>query len=313
MSTLNCQQPNCPVRSTTPAQGAIEIRCWSNSFPEHYYQVPPQFKPEYCRRVLRGHEVAPKIRAVILGLARNVGHVLPTVTKHIAETGRMFADYRTLIFENDSRDDTVAVLQRWHAQDSARNWFSSQTMDRMDWTVTRSGCQHRTQDMADYRNLCWERFEACRGDFEPDVVLLFDLDIYGWSYEGLLHTLGHWEEFDGMFSNGLKTGLKAGERHRYFQYDSFAWRQDGYGMLNDNHTHHTSVINRLVPARGTPLIPVYSAFGGLGVYPAAVYRKARYSGEDCEHVIFHRRLHEAGHRRMFVNPSQVLLYEPPPR
>lgn len=275
--------------------------------------MPPQFKPEYCRRVLRGQAVAPKIKAVILGLARNVGHVLPTVMKHLAETGLMFADYRTLIFENDSRDDTVAVLQRWHAQDAARNWFSSQTMDRMDWTVTRSGCRHRTQDMADYRNLCWERFEACRGDFEPDVVLLFDLDIYGWSYEGLLHTLGHWEEFDGMFANGLKTGLKAGERHRYFQYDSFAWRQDGYAMLNNNHTHHTGVINRLVPARGTPLIPVYSAFGGLGVYPAAVYRKARYSGEDCEHVIFHRRLHEAGHRRMFVNPSQVLLYEPPPR
>ena len=263
--------------------------------------------------MLRGQAVTPKLKAVILGLARNVGHLLATVTKHIAETGRMFADYRTLIFENDSRDDTVAVLQQWHAQDVSRNWFSSQQLQRADWTTTRSASQHRTQDMADYRNMCWERFEACRGDFEPDVVLLFDLDIYGWSYEGLVHTLGHWEEFDGMFANGLKARLIAGDRSRYFQYDSFAWRQGQYAMLNNNHSQHTSVINRTVPARGTPLIPVLSAFGGLGVYPAAVYRKARYSGEDCEHVIFHRRLHEAGHRRMFVNPSQVLLYEPPPR
>jgi hypothetical protein len=60
--------------------------------------------------------------------------------------------------------------------------------------------------------------------------------------------------------------------------------------------------------RGDPLVAVYSCFGGLGVYRMEAVLGARYSGEDCEHVTFHRSMREQGFGRMFLNPHQITLH-----
>jgi hypothetical protein len=56
------------------------------------------------------------------------------------------------------------------------------------------------------------------------------------------------------------------------------------------------------------LIPVNSAFGGLGVYRSWCFFKADYSDDDhpyeCEHVSFHRKLEMSG-ARMFINPRLI--------
>ncbi len=58
-----------------------------------------------------------------------------------------------------------------------------------------------------------------------------------------------------------------------------------------------------------PLQPVWSCFGGLGVYRMECVKAAAYGGDDCEHVVFHRRLRQLGFDRLYLNPSQIVLYK----
>jgi hypothetical protein len=56
------------------------------------------------------------------------------------------------------------------------------------------------------------------------------------------------------------------------------------------------------------LLPVYSCFGGLGLYRMPAWLSARYGGGDCEHVELHRSMRAASYGRQYLNPSQIALY-----
>src|SRR5262245_58080831 len=85
----------------------------SAAFPEHRF-LPPEHKAGfYYDAVARGRSAMRESRTVICGLARNVAAHLPRTKARIERLGSMFADYRVLVYENDSTDSTPAILNRW--------------------------------------------------------------------------------------------------------------------------------------------------------------------------------------------------------
>ena len=68
------------------------------------------------------------------------------------------------------------------------------------------------------------------------------------------------------------------------------------------------MVNNFRWQRGEPLVPVYSCFGGFGVYRMPAFLSAQYAGGDCEHVALHRSMRAAGFDRQFLNPSQLVFY-----
>jgi hypothetical protein len=72
--------------------------------------------------------------------------------------------------------------------------------------------------------------------------------------------------------------------------------------------HKANEVNPLQLKRGEPLIPMESCFGGLGIYRMDALLSSMYVGGDCEHVPLHRGLKAAGYSRIFLNPSQIVLY-----
>ena len=46
----------------------------------------------------------------------------------------------------------------------------------------------------------------------------------------------------------------------------------------------------------------------MGIYRMEAFRQGRYGATDCEHAVFHRTLIEAGCSRLFLNPSQIVIY-----
>ena len=56
------------------------------------------------------------------------------------------------------------------------------------------------------------------------------------------------------------------------------------------------------------MLPVFSSFGGLGVYKTKALISSRYSGNDCEHVPLHVGMREAGFLNIYLNPNQITLY-----
>jgi len=168
--------------------------------------------------------------------------------------------------------------------------------------------QTRSLDRAAWLAVCRNRYrdrilqEFC--DF--DYVVVVDTDLLGgWSYDGIANTFG-WPDWDFVGSNGLhfEPGRRASD-WPYFHVDVWAFRPapGTYPVSLKN-------LHALQLRRGVPLLPVESSFGGLGIYRMECLRLAEYGGTDCEHVVLHDRLREAGLDRMFLNPSQIVMYSP---
>ena len=98
-------------------------------FPEQRFPPPREWTESYRGTVSRGRAVMASSRVVICGLARNVGELLPLTIARIERLGNLFADYRVLLYENDSSDDTPEQLAQWAAS-SERVVIISETLDR---------------------------------------------------------------------------------------------------------------------------------------------------------------------------------------
>jgi hypothetical protein len=267
------------------------------SFAEHLFRPAEGQTNAYRDAVRRGRQVMADSRVVLCGLARNVAEVLPQTRARLEQTGQMFGDYRIFLYENDSEDGTTRQLGDWSASNE-RMEFVSERCGRPRHPSIR--CLDRAADMAEYRNRCQQEVAERWSDF--DYVCVVDTDLAdGWSYDGLAHSFGS-EPWDFVGAYGI-----IHRRHnlslRALHYDVWAYREFGdYTPLDGR------VGNAKQWQRGEPLVPVYSCFGGIGLYRMPAWLSARYTGDDCEHVTLHCAMRAAGYGRQFLNPSQLALY-----
>ncbi|HEY0980771.1 glycosyltransferase family 2 protein [Schlesneria sp.] len=260
--------------------------------------VAQEYLSSYLERVATGRQRMARSRAVICGLARNVEKILPKSIARIERLGTMFADYRVVIYENDSTDNTKPLLQEW-----------AQANPKVDITVEQLGdpvnpcarCLKRAERMARYRNECLNLIREKYADYDHVIVVDTDLE-YGWSDDGVANTFGH-ENWDFVGSNGLILRRCGIALNAFLQYDAWAFRND------ENFTQlSTAEVNYMSWQRGEPLVPVMCSFGGLGVYRMPAYLAGTYSGHDTEHVTHQQVARPLGFRNVFLNPSQITLY-----
>jgi hypothetical protein len=252
---------------------------------------------EFQEQVLRGRRIAREKRVVICGLARDLEWILPKTLPRLQRLGEMFADYRIVIYENDSKDGSRQILEHFQKQNSRVHLLSDSLGDPPNQSVR---CLRRADRMAKYRNRYREYVAEKFADF--DFTIVADLDLPGgWSENGIAHTFGQ-SEWDFVGSNGLiKKKYLVGER--ILQFDAWALRKEGsYDALT------TREVNYLCWKRDVGLIPVYSCFGGLGVYRMPAMLTCTYAGGDCEHVALHREMRNRGMAKLFLNPFQVTDY-----
>ncbi len=267
-------------------------------FPEDAFPPAPELATAYRQTCQRGYAAMARMRVAITGLARNIGGVLPLTIARIERLASRFADYRVIIYENDSTDTTKPLLLRW-ANANPRVMVTMENCADPANPATR--CLARAERMARYRERCQALvLEQC-GNFDATIVL--DLDVAGgWSEDGVANSFGQ-RDWDFIGTNGLiyrREGLRINALR---QYDMWALR------LDDRLTPiPTAQAGQHVYHRGEPLVPVTSCFGGMGVYRMEAFRQGCYGAADCEHAVFHRHLIEAGFPRLFLNPSQILVY-----
>jgi hypothetical protein len=267
-------------------------------FPEHAFPPLPARAEEYFAACRRGYAVMAETRVAIAGLARNVGRILPLSIHRLENLARLFAESQVVVFENDSQDDTRLLLRRW----AGTNRRVDVTCERLDDPVNpATRCLDRAERMAGYRQRCQERvLELCPGF---DAVIIVDFDVLGgFSLDGIASSFG-WPDWDFVGANGLICRRHGLAMNALRQYDTWAIRFD-----TDLTPLSSAAAGGLVYERGDPLVPVTCCFGGLGIYTMAAYRQGRYGGADLEHATFHRALIAAGHDRLFLNPSQLVIY-----
>jgi hypothetical protein len=270
------------------------------------------------RRQVALRRLADK-RIFITGLARNCARRLPTHIAFIERLRSLFAESRVFIVENDSTDQTKAILEAWQAASAgvecelrdtgaasgATNGLSVERIGRM------ASCRNRYLDYL--RRLAPQ----------PDFVLLLDFDAVFVQWAGLvdaLHDLGDW---DALLANGLsfRRGGFLKAWRGYACYDYFALRPADR-LRSVQTPEEMSAVRRDYSSlrAGQPPQRVASAFGGAGLYQAQALRSLRYEARLnanpeipvlCEHVGLHQDMHTTGHARIALHPSLLVAHSSP--
>ena len=274
------------------------VRLTLDKHPDVVLPVDHEFAGVYADATCAGALVAAKSKVAIVGLARDIVGTLPVSIKRIQETVQHFAGWKAFVVENDSTDGTKDVLERWAMDDQLHVITQTSNNGRPHLHGFEAA---RTVAMADYRNRCRE---LVRQHYpEADYVLVVDLDAWGgWSIHGVMNGIGWHSKMPQaacMASTSLfkHPGTLIDGKAPWAHYDNWAYRWLGWTpRLGPWFTFW-------LPPPGASPIEVNSAFGGLAIYKTQPYLEAEYSGEDCEHVPFHRRMKEKGWS-IHLNPAQ---------
>jgi len=243
-------------------------------------------------------------------LKRNI-NVLEVLKKYFKKT-----DF--YIFENDSKDGTKNILKKWKGNSENVNIFLN---DYYDVTIPSMSevkenpyySKHRISRMCQYRNEYLKKINQSKEKY--DYIIVLDLDIEKINIEGIISSFslaGHW---DVICANGFSYSPTL--RKRY--HDSYALVELGKEKIPQ--TEKSIRLNQYIWGRikrRGPLIPVYSAYGGLSIYRYEAIKNKYYkvlTNEDkrvavrCEHFSLCQQIKQAGYTRIFVNPSMILKYQ----
>lgn len=273
-------------------------------------QLIPELQENYNQKCKSGKELAKTKNLCVVSLARNVGDRLEENLKIIQELGDNFQNFTHFIYENDSTDNTVEILTKW--SDASKNHhLLSEKLNVPEFG--QSTTDQRMKTMSYGRNKCVD-FVKTLPAFEPDFVLVIDLDFIDMDSEGIYNSLG-WIN-DSPYINGM-----AGFSYHYrvqplpegmvtkdkilTNYDSWAYRHNCWSDLYSAGQMYW--FWWWIPAYGSIPFTVNSAFGGSCIYHAKAFIEGVYTDKDCEHVTFHHDLKQKSNFNLFVNPSQTML------
>lgn len=268
-----------------------------------------------------------KSSCIIIGCAKNIAPFLPKTLEKIEAIRSLWAQSAVIIAENGSTDGTKRLLETYQ---SNPNTYVL-TLD-----ASANAIPSRTQRLAFIRNTLLDFVHTTYPTY--DYILNVDMD-------GILDTFNP-SCLTFAFKPSMPTwdALFANVRGAY--YDVWALRAKALDFEYDcwDMVRHTMVQFGMpraearkafvlskqitIPFNPRTLVPVESAFGGLGLYRLSKTKGCRYVGltescscakvlefnldsnpcapEVCEHVAFHRDMISKHDAKMFIH-SQILV------
>jgi hypothetical protein len=219
-------------------------------------------------------------KVLICGVCKNTEQGFANAMTSAEKVGSEFLDYRVIIYENDSKDQTKELFQDW-AQKNPKVIFISENLTKKQiCKELTTGRENRTECIARARNIVLD--VILKPEFDDYKYIIWaDLDLsLPWDVTGIVDTILHPEqEWDAVLANGY--------------YDVFALRSPqfpiGLELLGKPYWDRINEIrSRFVIDPQGPWIPVYSAFGGMGIYKRDAIQGCRYSGvvtKDLEKAV----------------------------
>lgn len=285
-------------------------------FPENDFKCKVDC-PNYDVKVEEGYMRMREIRIVFTGLCINIESNVPSLIRRMEYLGQFFKDYRLVIFENDSSDNTRALLQQWTLQNPKIHLVPCEEepncrLKHLPAVQTGTFSASRMEKMAKFRNRTLKYTYQHFYDF--DCICVLDLDIRGpISMNGLANSFGYYDLWDTISAFGLNgISLTMGQP---VYYDLIAYKSPTID-INQN---KLDIIPVLVKTNrhevGSTPVNVTSGFAGLALYKMDIIRAGiNYIPKDgkyiCEHIIFNNNIRDAGFKNIYMNPSMILLVGP---
>jgi hypothetical protein len=277
----------------------------------------------------QGKRHMKKSTVVLCGLVRDGEHGLKRNISQLAPILKKFGDYRVLVVENDSRDNSRQILLEWAEQDPkvlvlGCGVNAPHCEMNLNKTEGHEITYTRIQKMAILRNLYIDYIKTYLSEF--DYMLVFDFDIIGHLYvDGLKDSFGvliDHPEINGVTANGVRHTIIGEPTY----YDTFAlfgltspscFRDAAAKIQDEQFIRKVGVIPstsesrfKFIPKFG--LIPVKSAFAGFGIFRITpiVRNDASYTLNCPDITCEHTALADSIGGQIYINPNMVLfVYE----
>ncbi|MFZ5953495.1 MAG: hypothetical protein ACOYT8_00165 [Candidatus Dependentiae bacterium] len=226
-------------------------------------------------------------KLLILGVGKNIASCLPNMMQKIEQLGDYFKDYQVIIYENNSTDNTLDVLNAWMIKNPRVTIISEYLSDQQLSNRTKS---HALRDKAPCRMelIAYARNQVLKqamSDLFADYnyIIMTDLDFrIGWQVNDVIASFNCTEQWDCIAANGVNGD--------HYHYDRFAYRDDQFPLgpeLLGEEFWRIRLEQPIAFAPSLPLQKVYSAFGGIALYKRNALKDCWYCGyvtKDLEHL-----------------------------
>lgn len=212
---------------------------------------------------------------VICAVCKDVESRLPYSIEIVENIGSLFNDYRVVVYENNSTDKTPQQLKEWANRNSrvlvlSEN-LSDSELSKIIYNIKLDGNFFHPEAIARARNKVLDIAMSDKYEAYPYLIWV-DMDFkIPPSYEGFIETFGTDIEWDAVFAYGVDPPQT--------YWDWYAFRNTEYPigseLLGD---YWWYMPKKFKLTDQDDWYPVYSAFGGCGIYKKASIIGCRYSG-----------------------------------
>ena len=240
------------------------------------------------------------------GLARDVAKFLPRELNRIEkELKDIFEIVNFLIIESDSKDNTEKVLENIK---NKRHNFNYKSLG-----VIESILPNRIQRLAFCRNVYVKEVRENKLYKDVDFVAIVDFDIKNnrLRLNELKKLIGE-HSWDAIFANqtGRYYDVYALRKKGWVENDCFADYKKFSMSMSSQDAKELAIWSKMRKiGKNSPLIPVDSAFGGLGIYRKNVFMNFDYSLlneqiHESEHVSLHKKITDSN-GLLFIVPNMT--------
>lgn len=222
-------------------------------------------------------------KVLICGVCRDVEKPLPHTIKIIEQIGALFSDYKVIVYENNSQDATCEILKNW-VHENSKVFALSEKIGKSDLENQiinfKEGDFFRPELIARARNIVLERAMSDQYN-EFTYVIWMDMDFkIPPAFEGFIEIFTSDKEWDAVLAYGIDPPGTF--------WDWYAFRDAAYPIGSELLGNFWWYMPKIIHLDKTmDWYPVYSAFGGCGIYKKESIKDCWYSAvvtEDLDEV-----------------------------
>ena len=243
---------------------------------------------------------------LVTGIARDVAKIIPREIKRIENSmEHIFKIVNFLVIESDSKDKTKKVLKEIKSKKSNFNYISLGEIE--------SNYPNRIERLAFCRNAYVKEIRENLLYKDVDFIAIIDFDIKNNRLELTeLKKLISEHSWSAIFANqtGLYYDIYALRKKGWVENDCFDEYKNFSATMSLQDAKELAIWSKMKKIRNNlPLIPVDSAFGGLGIYRKSVFIDFDYSLpseqiQESEHVSLHKKITDSN-GLLFIAPNMT--------
>lgn len=257
-----------------------------------------------------------KIKKAVFGLlARDVAANFKSMQTRIKVLANHFQDYKIIIFENDSKDNTRQQFRQWQNDDKNVHLLDCCNFGDCECNLSVQNLTDLVRDadrmdkLRSYRQYLLDQVQQRYSDY--DYYILIDFDLPGAFYLDGFFTSFENDDWDMQFARGITTYPMY---TNFYLYDSFAFiAADQPFDYTDKLRKEMFAMNNILNNEpiGGNRIKCRSGFNGMAIYKIQSIIKCSYYNYfkkfKCEHIDLHHDMVTKGFDKIYFNPNMFLF------